>query len=89
MVDAGDALTVLAALVHAAEPLTPCELAAALDWSQERVAAALRDAEDHPEIADPVALRRTPTGACTVIGRPDRLTSAQWEALDHARLRAQ
>jgi DNA-binding transcriptional regulator GbsR (MarR family) len=89
MVDAGDALTVLAALVHAAEPLTPCELAAALDWSQERVAAALRDAEVHPEIADPVALRRTPTGACTVIGRPDRLTSAQWEALDHARLRAQ
>ncbi|GAA3087043.1 hypothetical protein GCM10010464_58590 [Pseudonocardia yunnanensis] len=83
MLDAADALTVLAALVHSAEPLTPHDLAAALDWPLDRVADALRDAEDHPEIADPVALRRTPAGACTVIARPDRLTSAQRDALDN------
>ena len=89
MVDAGDALTVLAALVHSAEPLTPHELATALDWSLDRVADALRAAEDHPEIADPVALLRTQAGAYTVIARPDRLTTAQREALARAHRSAQ
>jgi DNA-binding transcriptional regulator GbsR (MarR family) len=89
MVDAGDALTVLAALVHSAEPLTLHELATALDWPLDRVADALRTAEDHPETADPVALRRTPPGAYTVIARPDRLTTAQREALARARRSAQ
>jgi hypothetical protein len=77
--DAGDALTVLAALVHAVTPRTAEQLAAALDWPLERVGDALRDAEKHPELADPVALVYTASGACTVTAKPDRLTAAQRE----------
>ncbi|MEV8019745.1 MarR family transcriptional regulator [Streptomyces sp. NPDC086554] len=39
-----DALTVLAALLHSARPLTADQLAAALDWPPSRVAHALRQA---------------------------------------------
>ena len=89
LVDPGDALTVLAALVHSTEPLTPHELATALDWPLDRVADALREAEEHPEIADPVALRPTPAGAYTVVAGPDRLTATQREAIAHAPRSAQ
>ena len=77
-----DALTVLAALVHAEAPLTAGQLATALDWSGERVAMALHDAERHPDIADPVALRRTAPDTFGVAARPERLSDAQRAALN-------
>ena len=78
---AGDALSVLAALVHAGRPLRADELAAALGWTRERLADALRDAAERPEMADPVALSRTETGAYTVVARAQRLTTRQRAAL--------
>ncbi|TDD76580.1 MarR family transcriptional regulator [Actinomadura rubrisoli] len=76
-----DAMTVLAALVHAGAPLTVDELAAALGWSADRVTTALYDAEYHPEVTDPVVLRHVAGAAYTIAARPDRLTGAQREAL--------
>ncbi|GGS07885.1 hypothetical protein GCM10010252_53590 [Streptomyces aureoverticillatus] len=80
-----DALTVLAALVHAEVPLTAAELASALGWSEDRVATALYDAEQHPDIADPVAVRRDAAGAYGVVARPGRLSAAQCAALGRGR----
>ncbi|MEI5100992.1 MarR family transcriptional regulator [Streptomyces sp. PmtG] len=79
-----DALTLLAALVHAGTPLSAGQLAAALDWSPDRVATALRDAARHPDIADPLALRSGEDGRHTVVARAERLTTAQREALRRA-----
>ncbi|MEV6420237.1 MarR family transcriptional regulator [Streptomyces sp. NPDC051662] len=76
-----DTLTVLAALMHAVTPRTVDQLAVALGWPPERVAAALDSAERHPDIADPVAPRYDETGACTLVARAGRLTPAQREAL--------
>ncbi|HTN85795.1 MAG TPA: MarR family transcriptional regulator [Sorangium sp.] len=81
----GDALTVLAALVHAGAPLTVQQLATALGWPPDRVTSALRDAERHPDVADPVALRCPAPGTYTVVARLDRLTAAQREALGQPR----
>ncbi|MGW4031221.1 MarR family transcriptional regulator [Streptomyces sp. NPDC004838] len=78
---AEDALTLVAALAHAGTPLAVGPLAVALGWPVDRVHDALRDAERHPEITDPVALRRTASGAYTVTARPGRLTTAQRAAL--------
>ncbi|WP_283136465.1 GbsR/MarR family transcriptional regulator [Rhizohabitans arisaemae] len=80
-----DALTVLAALVHAGTPLTPDRLSAALGWSPDRVAEALREAELHPSVTDPVTLGQTGAGAYTVVARPDRLTATQRQALGRHR----
>lgn len=80
-----DALTVLAALVHASAPLTVQQLATALGWSTDRVASALRDAEQHPDVTDPVALQRVAPGTFTITARLDRLTAAQRQALSHPR----
>jgi len=79
----GDTLTMLAALVHAGAPLTADRLATALDWPPDRVTNALHDAERHPDITDPVALRRVEAGTYTIEARPDRLTPTQREALSH------
>jgi hypothetical protein len=76
-----DTLTVLAALVHAGAPLTADQLVTALDWPPDRVTNALHDAERHPDITDPVALRRTAAGTYTIEARPDRLTPTQRKAL--------
>ncbi|MFD5702242.1 GbsR/MarR family transcriptional regulator [Streptomyces lasiicapitis] len=76
-----DALTVLAALVHTEVPLAVGELAAALGWSEDRVVTALYDAEQHPDIADPLAVCRDAEGAYAVVARPDRLSDAQRAAL--------
>jgi DNA-binding transcriptional regulator GbsR (MarR family) len=76
-----DALTVLAALVHAGAPLTADQLATALDWPPDRVTIALHDAELHPDITDPVALRRTEPSAYAIEARPNRLTPTQRKAL--------
>jgi DNA-binding transcriptional ArsR family regulator len=78
-----DALTVLAALVHASVPATVAQLATALDWPLDRVTRALHDAEQHPDITDPITLRRTEPGVYTITARLDRLTTAQREALGH------
>ncbi|GAA1967828.1 helix-turn-helix domain-containing protein [Amycolatopsis minnesotensis] len=77
-----DALTVLAALVHAGTPRTARELSLALGWPLDRVEIALRDAEKRPDLTDPVVLRHTGSGACTAVAVPDRLTAAQRGALD-------
>lgn len=82
-----DALIVLAALVHAGMPLTVGQLAAALGWPSERVSSALHDAEQHPDITDPVTLQYAEPGAYTVAANPDRLSNTQREALTHAKER--
>ncbi|MFE0100514.1 MarR family transcriptional regulator [Streptomyces sp. NPDC059009] len=84
-VAAGDsALTVLAALVHAGAPRTPEQLAAALGWPADRVTAALDTAAAHPDLADPLALHRAPSGAYAVAARAARLTDRQRAALSAA-----
>ncbi|TCO59385.1 GbsR/MarR family transcriptional regulator [Actinocrispum wychmicini] len=77
-----DALTVLAALVHASRPLTLGTLATALDWPRDRAAAALDAIARQPAIADPLALRATGPETYTLTTRPDRLSPAQREAID-------
>ncbi|MFG1960459.1 MarR family transcriptional regulator [Nonomuraea sp. NPDC049028] len=77
----GDALTVLAALVYAARPLTVDELVRALGLPVSRVADALAAIEEHSVIADPLALLRTEPGTYTVTTRSDRLSPAQRAAL--------
>ncbi len=76
-----DALTVLAALVHAARPLAVVDLATALGWRRNRVADALDAIERRPVIADPLALVSAGPHKYTITTRPDRLSSAQREAL--------
>lgn len=79
-----DALTVLAALAHAGVPLTVDRLATALGWPPDHVADAVRVADEHPHIIDPVALRRTAPGTYTITARTERLTAAQRETLSRA-----
>jgi predicted transcriptional regulator len=76
-----DALTVLAALVHAAAPRTVDQLATALGWPPDRVTGAVRAARLHPTVTDPVTLSSVEPHAYTIIARPDRLTAAQRAAL--------
>jgi DNA-binding transcriptional regulator GbsR (MarR family) len=76
-----DALTVVAALVHAGRPLTVAELATALGRSRDRVDAALEALRRHPAIADPLELRDAGSGTVTVTARADRLSPAQREAI--------
>jgi hypothetical protein len=76
-----DALTVLAALVHAGRPLALGTLAAALGWPRDRTAAAVDAIQRQPAIADPLALRATAPETYAVTTRPDRLSPAQREAL--------
>ncbi|GII04057.1 GbsR/MarR family transcriptional regulator [Planobispora takensis] len=76
-----DTLTVIAALVHAARPLTADDLAAALDWPAQRVAGALDVLGGRPVLSDPLAVERLGDGAYVVTPRPDRLSPAQREAL--------
>lgn len=77
-----DALTVLAALVHADRPLTLRALAAALDWPQDRAGTALDAIQRQPAIADPLALRTVGPQTYALTTRPDRLSLAQRQALD-------
>ncbi|MFI7152142.1 helix-turn-helix domain-containing protein [Nonomuraea sp. NPDC050022] len=77
----GDALTVLAALVHAARPLPVDGLVRALGLPVDRVADALAAIEEHPAVADPLTLLRTEPGTYTVTTRSDRLSPAQRAAL--------
>jgi DNA-binding transcriptional ArsR family regulator len=77
-----DALTVLAALVHASRPLTLGTLATALDWPRDRVTAALDTIRRRPSIADPLTLQAIGPETYTLTARPDRLSPAQRQALD-------
>ncbi|MEU1522731.1 helix-turn-helix domain-containing protein [Nocardia rhamnosiphila] len=77
-----DALTVLAALVHAGRPATLGALATALGWPRDRVIAALAVIDHQPAIADPLALRIMEPETYTLTTRPDRLSPAQREALE-------
>ncbi|GGO71997.1 GbsR/MarR family transcriptional regulator [Nonomuraea cavernae] len=76
-----DALTVIAALVHAARPLTTDDLATALDWPVERAAGALDAIGRRPILSDPLTVERPGRGAYAVTPRPDRLSPVQREAL--------
>lgn len=82
--DGEDALTVLAALVHAGAPLTADALAAALGWTGERVVRAIGTAERHPGLTDPVAPLRVAPGTYTAAARPDRLGPDRRAALTAA-----
>ncbi|TDP93677.1 GbsR/MarR family transcriptional regulator [Labedaea rhizosphaerae] len=74
---ADDALTVLAALVHAGRPLALSAMASALGWPRERVAAALAVIDRRPAVADPLTVERIWPETFTVAARPDRLSPAQ------------
>jgi hypothetical protein len=76
-----DALTVLAALVYAARPLTVDDLAIALDWPVQRAVDALDAISRRPILSDPLAVKRVGRGEYAVTPRPDRLGSAQRDAL--------
>ncbi|MEU5879753.1 hypothetical protein [Spirillospora sp. NPDC047279] len=72
----------MAALVHAAAPLTAAALAAALGWPGDRVAQALHDAARRPDLTDPIVLHHPTATTCTFRPRPERLTTAQRRALE-------
>jgi DNA-binding transcriptional regulator GbsR (MarR family) len=76
-----DAFTVLAALLHAARPLTAADLATALDWSPARIADALANATKYAEYTDPVVLHQPTPDTYTAIPTPARLTPDQLAAL--------
>ncbi|WP_020667713.1 GbsR/MarR family transcriptional regulator [Amycolatopsis nigrescens] len=77
-----DALTVLAAFVHAGRPLTLGTLATALDWPRDRITAAVAALRSEPAVADPLALRAIGPETYLLIARPDRLSPAQRRALE-------
>ncbi|MFE5564582.1 helix-turn-helix domain-containing protein [Amycolatopsis japonica] len=77
---AGDALTVLAALLHAGRALSVSALAGALVWSPDRVAAALLVVEEQPHIAGPVRVDCR-GGEYRAVPLVERLTVGQLAAL--------
>lgn len=81
-----DALTVVAALVHAGRPVTPDELATVLGWPGERTAAALDAIRARPAIADPLALHDAGAGTVALTARSDRLSPGQREAIRRFRV---
>ncbi|MFI6306942.1 helix-turn-helix domain-containing protein [Amycolatopsis thailandensis] len=80
---ASDALTVLAALLHARRALPVSALASALGWPEERVTGALRVVDEHPHIAGPVTVVRGGSldGEYRAVPLVERLTGAQLAAL--------
>ncbi|MFD2472991.1 GbsR/MarR family transcriptional regulator [Amycolatopsis silviterrae] len=76
-----DALTVVAALVHAGRPLALDALADALVWPRGRVLAAVEAIQCRPAIADPLALRIVGAETFGLAAREDRLSPAQRDAL--------
>lgn len=83
-----DAMTALAALLHAARPLTADQLATALDWPPERLAEALGNAVKYAEYTDPVVLDQPTPGTYRAIPTPGRLTAAQCAAVAPTRAAA-
>lgn len=78
---AHDALTLITALAHAAQPLTTDQLSGALTWSKPRIQRALDHAHEHPDVGGALVLRRIPPNGYTVTPRLDRLTHHQAEYL--------
>jgi hypothetical protein len=76
-----DAVTVLTALAFARTPLGPSDLTRALGWPLPQVRAALRYAEENPNVGGALTLRRVPPEAYTAVPRPEALTSSQRHAL--------
>jgi predicted transcriptional regulator len=76
-----DALTALAALLHAARPLTANELATALGWTPPRITDALANAAKYADYTDPVVLHQPAPDTYTAIPTPSRLTLEQSAAL--------
>jgi hypothetical protein len=81
---AGDGLTVIAALAHAARPLTAGALGAALGWPPDRTAAAVAEVRRRPALAYPLTLVSGTGGTYTLDARPDLLSPAQRAALGAA-----
>ncbi|GAB2655855.1 GbsR/MarR family transcriptional regulator [Kribbella swartbergensis] len=76
-----DALTALAALLHAARPLTAHELATALGWTPSRITDALANAAKYADYTDPVVLHQPAPDTYTAIPAPARLTPEQLAGL--------
>nr|WP_020390515.1 MarR family transcriptional regulator [Kribbella catacumbae] len=76
---AEDTVTILAALVHAARPVTTTQLANALDWPTTRVAIALATAEAYEAFTDPLAVELVAPSTYKIA--TPRLTDAQRLAL--------
>ena len=79
-----DALTLVAALVHAGRPVGVAGLADALGWSEARVLAAVEANRDQPAIADPLVLQDVGAQEYAVVARSDRLSAEQREAIEKA-----
>lgn len=77
---AEDTVTILAALVHAARPLTTTQLADALDWPATRVTTALSTAETYEAFTDPLAVELVAPDTYKIA--TTRLTDAQRLALE-------
>jgi hypothetical protein len=76
-----DALTVLTALATAEHPLSADQLAHDLGWELSRVHAALAHAQQQPDLAGPMALRRVPPHTYTLTARLDILQPHQHKAV--------
>ncbi|OXM53193.1 helix-turn-helix domain-containing protein [Amycolatopsis alba] len=72
----GDAVTALAALLHAGRALSSPALADALGWPVERVSDALRVAQEYPHVAGPVTVVSGGEGY-RAVALVERLTVAQ------------
>jgi DNA-binding transcriptional ArsR family regulator len=81
---ADDAMTILAALLHAGAPLTAGQLSTALSWPRPRVDDALTAAETYAYFTDPVVISHHPDDTYTTIAKPLRLTASQRKALARA-----
>ncbi|MFB9534202.1 hypothetical protein [Nonomuraea roseola] len=57
------------------------ELARALDWPIQRAADALDALSRRPILSDPLTVEQVGRGAFAITPRPDRLSSAQRDAL--------
>ncbi|WUK76995.1 MarR family transcriptional regulator [Kribbella sp. NBC_00359] len=76
-----DAFTILAALLHAARPLTTHQLATALNWPPGRITDAFASATKYAEYCDPVVLDQPTADTYQAIPNPARLTRTQLHAL--------
>ncbi|WTX01095.1 hypothetical protein OG216_47645 (plasmid) [Streptomycetaceae bacterium NBC_01309] len=86
-----DARTVVCALAHSDQPLSPEDLAVALDWDYHRTHNALHHAEEHPDRRGAFVVRRIPPAHYTLTPRLDLLTTAQQSRLsgEHGNVRTQ
>lgn len=77
-----DAHVILAALTVTRGPLSPGALAEALDWTLERLHAALDLIAAEPDLPAPLTLHRTPRGGYFLAARADLINQEQRERLN-------